>query len=231
MNTLKKEMVVQVKNLRKSFRIHGKEQVVINDYSQVFESGKMYVFKGGSGCGKSTLLSMISLIQKSDGGEILFNDERVDILSSTKKSEIIRNHIGIVFQDSNLLSGLTILDNIVLVSICEKTGEKADIYKRARDLMNELNISKLADSYPLVVSGGERQRAGIIRAMINNPEILICDEPISSLDEDNAKIIIDFLDDYCHKYNKLVILSCHNKEFDHIADQVIQMKGWGANNV
>lgn len=231
MDNIKRDMLVEARNIRKTFRTYGKDRVIINDFSKNFERGKMYVFKGGSGCGKSTLLSILSLIQKSDGGEILFNGQRVDSLSSIKKSEIIRKHIGIVFQDSNLLSGLTLLDNIVLVSLCERTANKSYVYERAKALMEDFKIDKLAYSYPTIVSGGERQRAGIIRAILNDPDILICDEPISSLDEENANIIIRFLDEYCHNHNKLVILSCHNKDFDDVADQVIQMKDWGVNDV
>lgn len=221
---MEKCMQVEVDNLQKSFRVKKRKLTVVDHYSATFQSGKMYILKGSSGCGKTTLLSLLSLVDTNDGGRILFNGERVDDLSPEKRCGIIRKHIGIVFQESNLLSGLNILDNIVLVSICERVANKNIIYARAQELLKTLHIEDKAQAYPAEVSGGEKQRAGIARAIINDPEILICDEPISSLDSENADVIIHFLDEYCHKHNKLVIVSCHSNQFDDVADTIIKLK-------
>lgn len=216
-------MIVEVKNIKKSFIVNKKPLNIIDGFSHKFVSGKLYVLKGSSGCGKSTLLSIISLLQDCDDGCIYYDNNRIDNIAINEKSKILRDNIGIVFQDSNLLTGLNIYDNIILVSVCEKVNTNENIYSRANELINILKIENIVNSFPAEVSGGERQRAGIARAIMNNPDLLICDEPISSLDEENANKIICFLNDYCHKENKVVIVSCHSSQFDKFADEIIDM--------
>lgn len=214
---------LEVVEISKSFEIKKQKTEVIKNFSYTFENGNLYVIKGSSGCGKSTLLSMISLLQTCDEGSISINGKRVDFLSEQEKQKILLSQIGIVFQDSNLLNGLTVLDNIVLAAVCEKVDTKEKIYHHANELLKLLQIENKKESYPPQISGGERQRAGIARAILNNPDILICDEPISSLDEENSNIIIKFITEYCHKENKLVIVSCHSSQFDDVADEIIKM--------
>ena len=213
---------LQCNNLKKTFTINGTQMTVVNDFSHVFESGKLYVIKGSSGCGKSTLLSMISLLQNTDQGEILISGRRVDKLDEQEKQKVLLNEIGIVFQDSNLLPGLSVYDNIILASTCEKNDTPENIRNRAQHLIKLLQIEKVQNSYPMQISGGERQRAGIARAIMNNPNVLVCDEPISSLDEENSEIIIHFLSEYCHQEN--VIVSCHSSMFDSEADEILKME-------
>lgn len=210
-------------HITKAFVINKQKQIVVDKFTHTFSSGNLYVMKGSSGCGKSTLLSMISLLQDCDEGCIYINDERADNLSEQEKQRMRLLKLGIVFQDSNLLNGLNVFDNIVLAAHCEKTDTKENISRRAEELLELLHIHNRKTSYPLQLSGGERQRAGIARAIFNNPDILICDEPISSLDEENADTIIQFLSEYCHKENKLVIVSCHSSQFDASADEIIKM--------
>lgn len=212
--------IIEAKNLRKAF---ANEKLVVCDFSHLFEREKMYVIKGSSGCGKTTLLTMISLIQHPDSGEVLFDGKRVDTLRAKERSKVLRNRIGIIFQDSNLLNGLSVEENIVLVALCEGLMSKNEARERAHVLLEKLNISDKANSFPAELSGGERQRAGIARAIMLNPDVLICDEPISSLDKDNSDIIIRFLDEYCHREKKLVIVSCHSDQFDYAADEIISL--------
>lgn len=217
--------MLKCNNLKKSFVINGAKIIVVDDFSHEFESGKLYVIKGSSGCGKSTLLSIISLLQKCDEGEILLSSRRVDNLNERTRQKVLLNEIGIVFQDSNLLPGLTVFDNIILAASCEKTDSEENIRIRAQHLIKLLQINKVQNSYPMQISGGERQRAGIARAIMNNPDVLICDEPISSLDEENSEIIISFLSEYCHNENKIVIVSCHSSMFDREADEILKLEG------
>ena len=215
---------LQCSNLKKTFTINGTKMTVVNDFSHVFESGKLYVIKGSSGCGKSTLLSMISLLQNTDQGEILISGRRVDKLDEHEKQKVLLNEIGIVFQDSNLLPGLSVYDNIILAATCEKNDTPENIRNRAQHLIKLLQIEKVQNSFPMQISGGERQRAGIARAIMNNPNLLVCDEPISSLDEENSEIIFHFLSEYCHQENKIVIVSCHSSMFDSEADEILKME-------
>lgn len=224
MNTKERYTSLKCVDLKKTFYVKGNTVNVVNSFTHEFSSGKLYVIKGSSGCGKSTLLSMISLLQNCDSGEIIIGDKRVDDLSESEKQKLLLNNIGIVFQDSNLLNGLNICNNIVLPSMLEKKENKNSIKKRAMSLLSMLNIKHISCSFPPQVSGGEKQRAGIARAIMNDPDILICDEPISSLDEENSKIIIRILSDYCHKENKIVIVTCHSSAFDEDADEIIKME-------
>lgn len=224
MSTKERYASLKCVDLKKSFNVKGNTINVVNSFNHEFQRGKLYVIKGSSGCGKSTLLSMISLLQECDSGEIKIENKRVDDLSEGEKQKLLLNNIGIVFQDSNLLNGLNIYDNIVLPSMFEKKEDKSDIKKRATSLLSMLNIKHISESYPPQVSGGEKQRAGIARAIMNDPDILICDEPVSSLDEENSKIIIRILSDYCHKENKIVIVTCHSSAFDKDADEIIKME-------
>lgn len=214
---------LRCEDICKSYKIHGSKVDVIDHFSFTFESGNLYIIKGSSGSGKSTLLSLLALIQKCDCGQIYLSDHRVDNLDEHEKQKILLDKIGIVFQDSNLLNGLSNYDNIILALTCEKRYPTEEILKRANKIIALLGIEQIRDSFPMQSSGGERQRAGIARAIINDPDILFCDEPISSLDESNANIIIRFLADYCHSENKIVIVSCHSSAFDSVADKIIQM--------
>lgn len=216
---------LECRKLCKTFNINNKTVRVVDEFSYVFQSGKLYVLKGSSGSGKSTLLSLLSLIQECECGEIYLSNQRVDNLDEHEKQLLLLKKFGVVFQDSNLLTGLTVYDNIILASACENSLCPEQIASRAKENMMLLGLEEISGSYPMQISGGERQRSGIARAIMNNPAVLICDEPISSLDEDNAGIIIRFLTDYCHRENKIVIISCHSSAFDDQADAIIHMGG------
>lgn len=218
-----KKYTFRCEDICKSYKIHGSNVDVIDHFSFTFESGNLYIIKGSSGSGKSTLLSLLALIQKCDSGLIYLLEKRVDNLDEHEKQKILLDRIGIVFQDSNLLNGLSNYDNIILASTCEKRHPLGEIIERANTIIALLGIEQIRDSFPMQSSGGERQRTGIARAIMNDPDILFCDEPISSLDETNANIIIRFLADYCHNENKIVIVSCHSSAFDSVADKIIRL--------
>lgn len=213
--------LIKAVNINKSFKTNGEMRKIISNFNHTFESGKFYLLKGSSGNGKTTLLSLLSLLQEIDSGEIYYDGKRVDNLSSSKKTSIIKNMVGIVFQDSNLLSGLNVYDNITIVPITQRTIDKTIVKSKALEILRMLQLEDKETSSVTTLSGGEKQRVGIARAIINSPKILICDEPIASLDDNNASIIVDFLIDYCKKYNKIVIVSSHSNHFDLIADEIL----------
>ncbi|HEY9059125.1 MAG TPA: ATP-binding cassette domain-containing protein [Pseudobacteroides sp.] len=216
-------MRVSTVKLNKSYKKKGKQIEIIKDFSYDFKPGALYQIKGESGKGKTTLLTLLSLLQKQDSGEIFFNDELVSSLNYEKKCKFRREHIGIIFQDYNLLDSLTVIDNICLLDICENKVSAKDAYKKAEEVLSLLNLSHRSHHLPFELSGGEQQRVGIARAIIKNPSILICDEPVSNLDMENSKRIVDFINDYCHKNNKLVLVTSHNEYFDDYADEIINL--------
>lgn len=206
-----------------SYKRKNRSVAVLSNFNYTFETRKVYLVKGSSGSGKTTLLSILALIQNSDSGQIRMNGQRVDHLSNEEKCKIRRETIGIAFQEPNFIQGLSVKDNIVLTSMCEKLADKKTVYSKCEEITQILKINDKMEAKPNELSGGERQRANIARAVISNPDIVICDEPVANLDEENGNIIVDFLQKYSKEHNKTVIISCHTNNFDTIADEVIQM--------
>lgn len=216
-------MDIRVKNLGKSYKKNGRKIPVIHDFCFIFEQGKITLVKGESGKGKTTLLTLLALLQKEDTGEIYFGDRLISCLNNEEKCKIRRKNIGIVFQDFNLINGLTVLENIILADVCEGSLSRKEAENKAVDVLKLLDLEHRRNHYPFELSGGEQQRVGVGRAIFKEPDVLICDEPVSNLDSENSKRIVDFLDEYCHKNNKLVIVTSHNEYFDTCADRVINI--------
>lgn len=217
------KIVLEAKNIDLTYRKKKEVKEILQQFSYVFEGENLYLLKGKSGAGKTSLLSVLGLLQNADGGQVILNGERVDNLGNEGKCSVRRNKIGIVFQEPYFIQGLSIRDNISLASVCERLGTKKSIYEKCDVIAKLLQIEDRLDALPQELSGGERQRANIARAVIGNPDVLICDEPVANVDEENARIIVDFIQKYCKKEGKLVIVTCHTTYFDEIADAVIRM--------
>lgn len=215
--------MIKVEHLSKQFVKKKRRINVINDFNYEFQSGKLYLIKGESGKGKTTLLTLLAFLQKEDGGTIIFNDIIVSNLKQEEKCNLRRKEIGIVFQDYNLFDNLTVMDNVVIVDVLKNKINKEEIYNKAKGIIKLLGLEDRINHYPYELSGGEQQRVGIARAILKNPSILICDEPVSNLDKDNAVNIVEFIDSYCHNKNKIVIVASHDDYFDDCADYVINL--------
>lgn len=217
-------MEITLNHISKSYRHKKSEIEIIKDFNHTFTSGNLYLIKGASGRGKTTLLTIIALLQEFDDGELFFDNVVISRLSSAEKAKIRREKIGIIFQDYNLFNELTVLDNVIMAEmLCEKcTSENTRaIKKRARDCIELLGLTKRMDMPTKFLSGGEQQRTSIARAILKEPAVLICDEPISNLDADNTERIVEFIDDFCHKKNGIAIVSSHEQAFDACADKIV----------
>jgi ABC-type lipoprotein export system ATPase subunit len=217
-------MNLEVKNISKSYTRKKRLINVIDQFSYNFDSGKLYVIKGQSGKGKTTLITLLALLQKADSGEIFLNGTLISTLNEEEKCLIRRDKIGIVFQDFSLFERLTVLENIICVDVCMGKKNTTEVEKKAEDILELLNLKHRIFHYANEISGGEQQRTGIARAIIKDPDILICDEPISNLDSENSDIIVNFINQYCHEKNKIVIVTSHSNAFDDVADEIIYMK-------
>ncbi len=216
-------MEIVIQGLYKSY-LKGKRTInVINDFSYTFTSGGFYLIKGESGKGKTTLLTLIALLQNPDAGQIFFDGLVVTELNSEEKCEIRRDKIGIIFQDFNLLDGLSSLENVILSEVCERKVKLGEAKKRAERILTLLRIQDRANHYPNELSGGEQQRVGVARAIFKSPDILICDEPVSNLDDENAEAIGEFLNNYCRNEAKIVIATSHGTCLDKYADEIISL--------
>ena len=209
-----------LKNISKNFNTKKKIKVLKN-LSYNFNKGKIYSLMGPSGSGKSTLLNLISLIDRPTLGSIKFNDKPVNF-TENKKNDIFRSEkIGIIYQQNNLLPDFTALENVYLANLSVNNNKDAALAK-AKDLLKKIGLSNRLDHFPSQLSGGECQRVAIARAIINNPEIILADEPTGSLDLNTAKEIFQLLNNQKNS-NRLIIFATHNRFFANKADYLLEM--------
>jgi ABC-type lipoprotein export system ATPase subunit len=211
---------LKLKNISKYFNTEKKVKVLKN-LSYNFNKGKMYALIGPSGSGKSTLLNLISLIDRPSHGSIKFNEDIVNF-TNNKKNDIFRaKNIGIVYQQNNLLPDFTTLENVYLANLSVNNNKDTAVTK-AKDLLSKIGLSNRLNHFPSQLSGGESQRVAIARAIINDPEIILADEPTGSLDLNTAKEIFKILKNL-KKSNRLIIFATHNRFFANKADCLLEM--------
>ena len=211
---------LKLNNISKHFNTEKKIKVLKN-LSYNFKKGNMYALMGPSGSGKSTLLNLISLIDRPTIGSIKFDDDLVNF-SNNKKNDIFRaKNIGIVYQQNNLLSDFTALENVYLANL-SINNDKDLARTKAIDLLKKIGLSNRSNHFPSQLSGGECQRVAIARAIINDPEIILADEPTGSLDLNTAKEIFQLLNNQ-KKLNRLIIFATHNRFFANKADCLLEM--------
>ena len=211
---------LKLKNISKYFNTKKKIKV-LNNLSYNFDRGKMYALMGPSGSGKSTLLNLISLIDRPTLGSIKFNDDLVNF-TNNKKNDIFRaKNIGIVYQQNNLLPDFTAIENVYLANLSINNDKDSALIK-AKVLLSKIGLSNRLNHFPSQLSGGECQRVAIARAIINDPEIILADEPTGSLDLNTAKEIFQLLNKQ-KKSNRLIIFATHNRFFANKADCLLEM--------
>ena len=211
---------LRLKNISKNFN-NEKKIKVLKNLSYDFNKGKMYALMGPSGSGKSTLLNLISLVDKPTLGSIKFNDDTVNFINN-KKNDIFRaKNIGIVYQQNNLLPDFTALENVYLANLSINNNKDRAITK-AKELLRKIGLSNRLNHFPSQLSGGECQRVAIARAIINDPDIILADEPTGSLDQSTAKDVFKILHKLKNK-NRLIIYATQNRFFANKADCKLEM--------
>jgi ABC-type lipoprotein export system ATPase subunit len=211
---------LQLKNISKHFNTEKKIKVLKN-LSYNFNKGKMYALMGPSGSGKSTLLNLISLIDRPSIGSIKFNENIVNF-ENNKKNDLFRaKNIGIVYQQNNLLPDFTALENVYLANLSINNDREVASTK-AKTLLKKIGLSNRLNHFPSQLSGGECQRVSIARAIINDPEIILADEPTGSLDLNTAKEIFQLLNNQKNP-DRLIIFATHNRFFANKSDCLLEM--------
>ena len=212
--------IVQLLNLTKTFD-NFKKIKVLKKISYKFKKGKIYSLMGPSGSGKSTLLNLLSLIDRPNSGSIIIDNKQI-YFNDTQKNDILRaNKIGIIYQQDNLLPDFTALENVYLASLAADNDKRVAISK-AKVLLKKVGLLNRMDHYPSQLSGGEKQRISIARALINDPQIILADEPTGSLDMDTAKVVFEILKKQINS-NRLIIFATHNRFFANKSDCLLEM--------
>ena len=211
---------LELKNISKNFNTEKKIKV-LNKLSYNFKKGKVYSLMGPSGSGKSTLLNLISLIDRPTNGSIKFDNALVNFKENNKNDIFRAKKIGIVYQQNNLLPDFTAFENLYLASLSINDNKKMAMLK-AENLLKKIGLSNRSDHFPSQLSGGESQRIAIARAIINDPDIILADEPTGSLDMKTAKDIFDLLNNQ-KKPNRLIIFATHNRFFAKKADYLLEL--------
>ena len=212
--------LISLKNISKSFS-NNKKLIVLKKINYSFAKGKIYSLMGPSGSGKSTLLNILSMIDKPTSGSLLINDSLIDFNNSNENDKIRSSKIGIIYQQNNLLPDFTALENVYLAGLA-LSGDKNNSLKKAKKIIKDMGLSLREHHYPSQLSGGEIQRIAIARALINEPEVILADEPTGSLDRKTAKEVFKVLYKLKNK-NRLIIYATHNRFFANMADCKLEM--------
>lgn len=215
---MEKSAFIEINDIRKHFG-EGENRVdVLNGIDIEIEKGEICVLLGPSGSGKSTLLNIIGGIDEADDGYIAINGETTRSMNERHLTEYRRKHLGYVFQMYNLIPNLTIRENIEIGAYLGDNPLNAD------ELIKILGLQEQARKLPNQLSGGQQQRCSIGRAIIKNPDILLCDEPTGALDYKTSKDILKLLEDVNKKYGNTIIIVTHNTAIKNMADRVITLR-------
>ncbi|MGG9961334.1 ABC transporter ATP-binding protein [Ferruginibacter sp. SUN106] len=187
------------------------------------KKGEIVSIVGSSGAGKSTLLHILGTLDKADKGEIILNNQRVDKLSPKKLAAFRNKEIGFVFQFHHLLPEFTALENVCIPGWIAG-GKKKEITAKAEELLKTLGLSGRLENKPQQLSGGEQQRVAVARALINNPSIVMADEPTGNLDSANAKDLHQLFIDLRKQFDQTFLIVTHNEELAQMSDRIVMMK-------
>ena len=211
-------MFLTVKDLKKSYGSTSNKVEVLKGINFEVEKGEICVLLGPSGSGKSTLLNIIGGIDDADSGYVSINDEKTKDMKESELTKYRRKHLGYVFQMYNLIPNLNVKENIEVGAYLSDSPLDID------ELLNTLGLSEHKYKLPNQLSGGQQQRTAIGRAIVKNPDILLCDEPTGALDYHTSKEILKLIEDVNKKYGNTVIMVTHNDAIQNMADRVIKLR-------
>lgn len=188
--------------------------------------GERILVSGPSGCGKTTLLNLLAGLLRPDEGTITIAGERIDNMNPSDVDIFRGHHLGLIFQSFQLLSTLTVMDNLLLGARYGRKWSPSEAYLHANRLLTEVGLIQRANSYPRMLSIGEQQRVAIARAVINEPAVLLADEPTASLDKNNASAVLDLLFRVCDTHNTTLVIVSHNVSIASRFTRVVDASLW-----
>lgn len=219
----KRDTVLSVRDIKKTFIEAGQPLHILRGGGFDLNRGEIIALVGPSGCGKSTLLQCVGLLDKPSSGSILVSNTSVHNMNEESRTLIRRTKIGFVYQRHNLLSDFTAIENVILPMITNGMDENR-ANARASALLKSANVSHRANHFPGEMSGGEQQRTSLARALANEPDILLADEPTGSLDPENAKVVFDLLLNLARKNKMAMLFVTHDMALAQKADRIITIK-------
>lgn len=214
--------MIQLKNVTKEFKTNNVSQLVLKNINLEIKANEFITIMGPSGGGKSTLLQIISLLTAITSGEIYFNDMKINFNDEKKLNTIRREYIGLIFQNPNLISSLNVVENIIIAM--NSTESYKTKLQRAKILLKRVGLETKYNSNISSLSGGEAQRVSIVRALVNNPKLLLCDEPTGSLDSVNSAKIMDLLLEMKKEFGCTLIIVTHDKEIGNLGMKKLFLK-------
>lgn len=213
--------VIELRALTKRFGVGDAEQIVLDSIDLTIEKGEFITIMGPSGCGKTTLLNVIGLLDRSNDGDYLLDGVSVESLSTSRHARIRSQQIGIVFQSFNLIPRLNVIENVAL-PLTYKGIHRTKRLKMASEILKTFHLGEREYYMPWQLSGGQTQRVAIARALVNNPSIILADEPTGNLDSKSSHVIMEELSEL-HKRGNTIIMVTHNPALTTYASRVIKM--------
>ena len=218
---LKIQNMINITNLEKYYRTEEVETVALNKISLNIREGEFVAIMGPSGCGKSTLLNIVGLLDDADSGSFVFNGIEVAGFNERKRADLRKHNIGFVFQSFNLIDELTVFENVELPLIY--TGVKApERKKRVEEVLDKMQIMHRRNHYPQQLSGGQQQRVAVARAVVNNPKLILADEPTGNLDSNNGNDVMQLLTDL-NEQGTTVIMVTHSEHDAKYSHRIVRM--------
>ncbi|MBQ9206690.1 MAG: ABC transporter ATP-binding protein [Treponema sp.] len=217
------EIIVRVASLEKTYKSEGETLTILKDLSVDIEKGKKITIVGESGSGKSTFLNIIGGLDKATSGEVICGSFNLSKLDESSLSKYRTHFLGLIFQFHYLLKDFTALENVALPAIMAGVPKKTAM-ERAKKLLCDVALEDRLSHLPSKLSGGERQRVAVARALINNPELILADEPTGNLDPQNAAMIGDLLFSMTEKYQKTLLLVTHDRNLAQKGDICYSIK-------
>lgn len=215
--------ILQTIDLRKSYKVGKMENPVLHGVNLTIEKGEFVAIMGPSGCGKSTLLHLLGGLLSPTSGSIIIDGEDLAKVSDAQRTDIRRRKIGFVFQRFNLFPTLTAEGNLKLAEKIH-TGNGAANADNRREVLRLLKLEDKMHHKPLELSGGEQQRVALARAVVNNPAIILADEPTGNLDTENSEIVLNMFRELNKKFNQTIIMITHNPEAAAVCSRIIRMR-------
>jgi putative ABC transport system ATP-binding protein len=210
--------MIKIRDMEKIYRTEEVETVALNKISIDVKEGEFVAIMGPSGCGKSTLLNILGLLDDPDNGSFMFNNIEVAHFNERKRADLRKHNIGFVFQSFNLIDELTVFENVELPLIYTgvKSGERK---KRVEEVLDKMQIMHRRNHYPQQLSGGQQQRVAVARAVVNNPKLILADEPTGNLDSSNGNEVMALLTEQ----GTTIIMVTHSEHDARYSHRIIRM--------